>query len=222
MLISVTVGLLHKMKAHSLHFLVLRWKLDCRSRLSKLVMDSKASPYIVVLPYGLKVDLMKWAVDGKNLVSQLQQITYTLRAYAVQNPRSYNGQSIYADLGPSINQVFEIKKMVASRRQHIFAYFCLQGKCMYPVHVGGHIWAGCDLNWICYYYLSHTGSQHCIKTGYKVVNELLSVMRTTDVGKNFGARVVVHKPENSQPFNVISKIIYYLIEIRRCTLCFCS
>ena len=99
-------------------------------------MDSKPSPYIIVLPYGLKIDMMRWAVDGKYLVNQMQQIIYTLRAYAVENPRLCDGQNVFAELGPSVNQVSEIKKKVASTDHHIFAYFCLQGTCIYTVHGG--------------------------------------------------------------------------------------
>ena len=89
-------------------------------------MDSKPYPYIILMPYGSKEDLMIWAVEGHDLTSELRNIVYTLRAYAVEKPRSHDGQ-VYAELGPSFTEVSEIKHKIATRKHHIFAYFCLQG-----------------------------------------------------------------------------------------------
>lgn len=94
--------------------------------------DIKPTPYVIVLPYGFKSDLMSWAVEGRNLVGELRYIMYTLRAYAVENPRLQDGQEVYAEIGPSIHELSEIKKQVATRKHHIFAYFCPQGKPISP------------------------------------------------------------------------------------------
>lgn len=69
---------------------------------------------------------MRWAVEGHDLNSEVQNIIYTLRAYVVEKPRSHNGQ-VYGELGPSFTEVSEIKHKIATTNHHIFAYFCLQG-----------------------------------------------------------------------------------------------
>ena len=75
-----------------------------------------------------KKDLLQYLVEGTYLVHEVRQITYSLKSYAVENPRSEDGP-VYAKLGPSITTDAEIKKSVmATRKQnHLFAYFCLQG-----------------------------------------------------------------------------------------------
>ena len=88
------------------------------------------SPHIVILPYGTKADIMRWAViDGRYPSAELQHMTYALRAYAVMNPRLPDGHELYPVLGPSVSEVSEIKQIMATRKHHIFAYFCLRGEC---------------------------------------------------------------------------------------------
>ena len=82
-----------------------------------------------MLPYGQRKDLLRYLVEGTYLVHEVRQITYSLRTFAVEHPRSEDGSEVYANLGPSITTDSEIKKSVmATRKQnHLFAYFCLQG-----------------------------------------------------------------------------------------------
>ena len=99
-----------------------------RSRLRRFVTDARPSLHIIVLPYGHKTDLLRFLVQGTYLVHEVRHITYSLRAYAVEKPRSTDGPEVYASLGPSMTTVPEIKKSItATRKHHIFAYFCLQG-----------------------------------------------------------------------------------------------
>ena len=82
----------------------------------------------MVLPYGHKTDLLRFLVEGTYLVYEVRHITYTLKTYAVEKPRSIDGPEVYASLGPSMMTVSEIKKSItATRKHHIFAYFCLEG-----------------------------------------------------------------------------------------------
>lgn len=90
-------------------------------------MDNNPYPYIVVLPYGQKTDLIRLPVGGKDLASEVLRITYTLKTYAVESPKLHGDRNTYAELGPSITDVSEIKQTVAKRKHHIFGYFCLQG-----------------------------------------------------------------------------------------------
>ena len=46
------------------------------------------------------------------------------------------------------------------------------------------------------------GSQHCAKVGYKVVHEVLSVVRVTDLGRTLAAHVVIYKNSKTKPFKV--------------------
>ena len=94
----------------------------------RFVRGNDPSPHMIVLPYGNKQDLMGWPVDRHHLSSEVQRIFYTLRAYAVMNPRAREGHEIYPVLGPSFKEVSEIKQMMAERKHHIFAYFCLKGE----------------------------------------------------------------------------------------------
>lgn len=41
-----------------------------------------------------------------------------------------------------------------------------------------------------------------MQVGYKVVHEVVSVMRVTDLGKTLAAHVVVYKSPKSKPFKV--------------------
>lgn len=49
----------------------------------------------------------------------------------------------------------------------------------------------------------HTGSQRCVQIGYKVVREVLSVVRVTDLGRTLAAHVVIYKTAKTKPFKVI-------------------
>ena len=100
----------------------------CRSRLRRFVVDARPSLHIMVLPYGRKADLLRFLVEGTYLVHEVRHITYSLKAYAVEKPRSKDGLEAYAKLGPSMTTVSEIQKSVlANKKYHLFAYFCLQG-----------------------------------------------------------------------------------------------
>ena len=41
-----------------------------------------------------------------------------------------------------------------------------------------------------------------MQVGYKVVREVLSVVRVTDLGRSLAAHVVVYKSANTKPFKV--------------------
>lgn len=99
----------------------------CRTLLSRFVKESRPYLHIILLPYGLKEDVMMWGVEGHHLDSEIRYIVYALRAYAVEKPKSQDSQ-VYAELGPSLAEVSEIKQKIANRKHHLFAYFCLQGK----------------------------------------------------------------------------------------------
>ena len=48
----------------------------------------------------------------------------------------------------------------------------------------------------------HTGSQRCVQVGYKVIREVLSVVRVTDLGRTLAAHVVIYKTAKTKPFKV--------------------
>ena len=50
--------------------------------------------------------------------------------------------------------------------------------------------------------LIFTGQQQCAQVGYKVIREVLSVLRVTELGQSFGAHVVLYKSTNAKPFKV--------------------
>ena len=98
------------------------------SRLRRFVMDARPSLHIIVLPYGQKSDLLRFLVEGTYLVHEVRHITYSLKTYAVEKPRSKDGPGVYANLGPSMSTVSDIQKSIlATRKNHLFAYFCVQG-----------------------------------------------------------------------------------------------
>lgn len=89
----------------------------------------------MVLPYGQKKDLLRFLVEGTYLVHEVRHIIYSLRTHAVEKPRSKDGAKVYASLGPSMTTVSEIQKSVlATKKHHLFAYFCLQGIILYHIH----------------------------------------------------------------------------------------
>ena len=51
-------------------------------------------------------------------------------------------------------------------------------------------------------FFPYAGSQRCVQVGYKVVHEVLSVIRVTDLGKTLAAHVVVYKSQKIKPFKV--------------------
>ena len=46
------------------------------------------------------------------------------------------------------------------------------------------------------------GQQQCAQVGFKVVREVLSVLRVTELGKSLGAHVIFYKSKNAKPFKV--------------------
>ena len=106
-----------------------------RSRLRRFVVNARPSIHIMVLPYGEKKDLLRFLVEGTYLVHEVRHIIYSLRTHAVEKPRSKDGAKVYASLGPSMTTVSEIQKSVlATKKHHLFAYFCLEGTCIYCMH----------------------------------------------------------------------------------------
>ena len=49
---------------------------------------------------------------------------------------------------------------------------------------------------------TYIGSRQCLQTGYKVVREVLSVVRVSKLGTSLGAHVVVYKSGKVKPFKV--------------------
>ena len=74
-----------------------------------------------MLPYGQRKDLLRYLVEGTYLVHEVRQITYSLRTYAVEHPRSEDGPEVYANLGPSITTDSEIKKSVMALESRIIS-----------------------------------------------------------------------------------------------------